>query len=160
MRSLKSTTSASTTSSTTTTTATAKGKRKLAQAKEYPDSPPATPPTERTTATTRGKKQSANEGASPPAKRRRSSNRIADKTGQKRQSMEDDDGFVFTRAPKRKTQTTQAQVNPPPKPVAKPFVMDFTADVLSLVYGIRVDNRPLLQLIRSKHLVNQNARLR
>jgi hypothetical protein len=47
--------------------------------------------------------------------------------------MEDDDGFVFTRAPKRKTQptTSQAQIPPPAKLPAKPFVMDFTADVLS-----------------------------
>jgi kinetochore protein Mis13/DSN1 len=38
--------------------------------------------------------------------------------------MEDDDGFVFTRAPKPKRKA--AEVRP-----VKPFVMDFTADVSS-----------------------------
>ncbi len=131
MRSLKSTTS----TSTTTTTTTVKGKRKLAQTKEYPESPPATPPKDGTTMTTRGKKQIGKGIDSPPAKRRRSSDRIANKTGQKRQSMEDDDGFVFTRPPKRKTQPTQKTI-PASKPSAKPFVMDFTADVLSPVSRI------------------------
>jgi hypothetical protein len=35
--------------------------------------------------------------------------------------MEDDDGFVFTRAPKQKRKPAQ------PEPPARPFVMDFTA---------------------------------
>jgi kinetochore protein Mis13/DSN1 len=118
MRSLKSTTS---------TTTTLKGKRKLAQSKEYPESPPTTPPNGKST-TTRGKKR-ISEVNSPPAKRRRSSDRIANKTGQKRASMEDDDGFVFTRPSKQKRKVAEVkEVSTRPE---KPFVMDFTAEVSS-----------------------------
>jgi kinetochore protein Mis13/DSN1 len=121
MRSLKSTTS---------TTTTLKGKRKLGPTKEYPDSPPTTPPNGTSTTTTRGKKR-INEANSPPSKRRRSSDRIANKTGQKRTSMEDDNGFVFTRAPKQKRKV--AEVKEVSRP-AKPFVMDFTAEVSLFKY--------------------------
>src|SRR5271156_350475 len=122
MRSLKST------SMTTTTT----GKRKLAQTKEYPDSPPTTPspPNVKTKPL---KKQAFDLTTSPPAKRRRSSDRIAQKQGQKRTSiaMEDDDGFVFKRASKqkRKTPSTSEETK---STSSKPFVMDFTADVCAL----------------------------
>jgi len=118
MRSLKSTAATGTT--------TLKGKRKHAQTKDYPDSPPATPPRDvKTTTTTRGAKTKVIDLNSPPPKRRRSSDRIANKTGRKRQSMEDDDGFVFTRAPKQKRKPAQ------PEPSSKPFVMDFTVDVIA-----------------------------
>lgn len=114
MRSLKSSTAAATT--------TLKGKRKHTQTKDYPDSPPATPPHNNNVKTTTAKNKIIDLN-SPPAKRRRSSDRIANKTGKKRQSMEDDDGFVFTRAPKQKRKPAQ------PEPSSKPFVIDFTADV-------------------------------
>ena|SRR5271170_3263241 len=135
MRSLKSTTA-------TSTSTTLKGKRKLAQTKDYPDSPPATPPQEKndhgTTKSRITKKQviDLNSPSSPPpAKRRRSSDRIANnnKSGKKRQSMEDDDGFVFTRAPKQRRKAAQTETEVPSQRVAaKPFLMDFTADVLPL----------------------------
>jgi hypothetical protein len=109
MRSLKST------STSAAATTTLKTKRKLAQTKEYPESPPATPNAKQA----RGKKR-VSDVNSPPPKRRRSSDRIAN--SKKRQSMEDDDGFVFKRAQKPKR-------NPVEVRSAKPFVMDFTADV-------------------------------
>ena len=119
MRSLKS----ATTSTTITTTI---GKRKLAQTKEYPDSPPTTPPNVKTKPVS---KRAFDLTTSPPAKRRRSSERIAQqKSGQKRPSTgtEDDDGFVFKRAikvQKRKTPTLSQE----PKPTSsKPPIMDFT----------------------------------
>jgi hypothetical protein len=126
MRGLKATTGSS-----TTTTSTLKGKRKLAQAKDYPDSPP-----NGTTTTTKIKKQ-VNEVNSPPSKRRRSSDRIANKQGTKRQSMEDDDGFVFTRAPKQRRKAA-VEVEPlkPVKPTtSKPFRMDFMNVLLSSFGG-------------------------
>jgi hypothetical protein len=155
MRSLKST------AATATTTATLRGKRKLAQTKEYPESPPATPPPAKPADfKTRGKKQAVDLN-SPPAKRRRSSDRIANKLGQKRQSMENDDGFVFTRAPKQRKQRKSsaraenaAEQRAPPPIVNKPVVMDFNTDVSSLVlYRNRFDDRLLpRQVIHSNHL--------
>jgi hypothetical protein len=141
MRSLKSTTS---------TTTTLKGKRKLAQAKEYPDSPPATPPNGKSS-TTRGKKR-VSEANSPPSKRRRSSDRIANKTRQKRTSMEDDDGFVFTRAPKHTRKV--AEVKEVSRP-AKPFVMDFTAEVS--LFNTLLMRLLLRQAIHFNPLVNRNG---
>src|SRR5438046_1776254 len=125
MRSLKSTTV--TTSATTTLK---KGKRKLAQTKDYADSPPQTPLANNVkTTTTRVKKQTI-DLSSPPSKRRRSSDRIANKFGKKRPSMEDDDGFVFTRPTKQKR--NPAAPEEPTHLVSKPFVMNFSAEVLSL----------------------------
>ena len=126
MRSLKS--AGATTASTTTVKVS--GKRKLAQTKEYLHSPPPSPPQGRqnNAKTLKGRNHAA-DIESPPAKRRRSSDRIAQKQGKKRTSMEDDDGFVFTRAPKQK-RTAAVQSEQPQLPVShKPFVMDFTADV-------------------------------
>ena len=142
MRSLKSTTS---------TTTTLKGKRKLGQTKDYPDSPPTTPPNGMSTTTTRGKKR-INEANSPASKRRRSSDRIANKTGQKRTSMEDDDGFVFTRAPKQKRKV--AEVKEVSRP-AKPFVMDFTAEVS--LFNTLLMRLLLLQVIHFNPLDNRNG---
>ena len=126
-------------STTTMTTTTVKGKRKLAQTKELQDSPPVI--ANGREGTTRGK-MTMSEVQSPPAKRRRSSDRIANKMAQKRESIEDDDGFVFTRAPKpkkAKTATSTATAAPVTAKVAsaapraaKRFVIDFTADVHSL----------------------------
>ena len=124
MRSLKSTTA---------TTTTLKGKRKLAQTKEYPESPPATPP--QNNVKTRALKSKINDVNSPPPKRRRSSNRLANKLGTKRQSMEDDDGFVFTRPAKQKRKPAVPE-EPPQR--TKPFVMDFTADVSRLSEEIKL----------------------
>jgi len=108
-------------SSVTATTTTTKGKRKLAQAKEYPDSPPATPPKGM-----RGKKR-ISDVSSPPQKRRRSSDRIAKQQGQKGDSLEDDDGFVFTRPAKKKAATVSSKPEvSKPRAASKPFVMDFT----------------------------------
>ena len=118
MRSLKSASS----------TSTLKGKRKIGQTKDYPESPPATPPHHngKTTATRVTKKQVFDLN-SPPAKRRRSSDRIASKTGQKRQSMEDDDGFVFARPAKQKRKLVAEDVEAEPKvrQPTKPSFMDF-----------------------------------
>ena len=129
MRSLKST------STTTTTT----GKRKLAQTKEYPDSPPTTPspPNVKTKPIN---KQVFDLTASPPAKRRRSSERIAQKLGQKRTSiaMEDDDGFVFKRASKQKRKTTVIPEETK-STSSKPVLVDFTADVCALYSFVCVD---------------------
>jgi hypothetical protein len=128
MRSLKSTTGTSTV---------LKGKRKLAQTKEYPDSPPATPPpATQNNVKSRALKSKINDVNSPPSKRRRSSGRIANKLGTKRQSMEDDDGFVFTRPTKQKRKPAVPE-DPPPR--TKPFVMDFTADVFRLTEEYKVD---------------------
>jgi hypothetical protein len=118
MRSLKSASS----------TSTLKGKRKIGQTKDYPESPPATPPHHNgKTTTTRVTKKQVFELNSPPAKRRRSSDRIASKTGQKRQSMEDDDGFVFTRPAKQKRKLVAEEVEAEPKvrQPTKPSFMDF-----------------------------------
>src|SRR5271169_3830529 len=112
MRSLKSSTASTTVSTTTkSTTSTLGGKRKHRQTKDYPDSPPATPPHKAKVKTTasRGAKNKIIDLNSPPSKRRRSSDRIANKTGTKRTSMEDDDGFVFTRAPKQKRKPAQPE---------------------------------------------------
>jgi hypothetical protein len=132
MRGLKSATGTSASSTTT-----IKGKRKLAQTKDYPDSPPATPPPE-----TNGKrgKGRISEINSPPPKRRRSSDRIAKQMQQKRGSFEDDDGFVFTRPAKKKaaTITSKADVVKSTS-VSKPFVMDFT-EVFLLWYKINIDS--------------------
>ena len=118
MRSLK---------SATVTTTTLKGKRKHTQTKDYPDSPPATPsPPSQNNVKTRALKSKIHDVNSPPSKRRRSSDRIANKLGGKRQSMEDDDGFVFTRPTKQRRKPAVPK-EPPQK--TKPFVMDFTADV-------------------------------
>ena len=132
MRSLKSTTTSTTATTTTTknsTTSTKGGKRKHGQTKDYPDSPPTTPPYNVKVMATasRGAKNKIVDITSPPSKRRRSSDRIANRTGTKRTSMEDDDGFVFTRAPKQKRKPAQ------PEPPSRPFLMDFTAaDVVPL----------------------------
>ena len=132
MRSLKSTSS----------TSTLKGKRKLAQTKDYPDSPPATPPHHNgKTTTTRVTKKQVFELNSPPAKRRRSSDRIANKAGQKRQSMEDDDGFVFTRPSKQKRKHVPEEVEAEPKvrQPTKPSFMDFTEVTCSCERDLKVD---------------------
>lgn len=137
MRSLKSASSSS--------TPTLKGKRKLAQTKDYPDSPPATPPHHNNgkTTTTRVTKKQVFDLNSPPAKRRRSSDRIANKTaGQKRQSMEDDDGFVFTRPSKQKRKLAVAEeVDAVPKvrQSTKPSFMDFTEVPLLLRGLLKID---------------------
>lgn len=125
MRGLKSTTKTLTTK---TSTSTLRGKRKLSQTKEYRDSPPATPPpAPNVKATTTRPKKQINDLGSPPAKRRRSSDRIANRLGTKRASAEDDDGFVFTRAAKqkRKAAVTHPEPTAPRTTVAKPVVVDF-----------------------------------
>ena len=146
MRSLKSTTA---------TTTTLKGKRKLAQTKDYPDSPPATPPPPpQNNVKTRALKSKINDVNSPPSKRRRSSDRIANKLGKKRQSMEDDDGFVFTRPAKQKRKPAVPE-EPPQR--AKPFVMDFTVDVICLAEEIKLIHRHLARVTHFNHLVNRNG---
>jgi hypothetical protein len=144
MRSLKSTTK---TLTATASTSTLKGKRKFAQTKEYPDSPPTTPPLPPANAkatTTRTKKQ-ITDLSSPPTKRRRSSDRIANKLGTKRTSAEDDNGFVFTRAPKQKRKAAVARPEPtgPRTTVVKPVVMDFTNVCPPSKKMVEVDCRPL-----------------
>ena len=70
--------------------------------------------------------------ASPPTKKRRSSERIANKLEQKRVSMENDDGFVFKRAPKQRIRKAEApeKLLETAKPVAKPFALEVVADVV------------------------------
>jgi len=138
MRRLK---SATTTSTSTTTMTTLKGKRKLAQTKDYPESPPATPPPAPVTKGSRGKKRMSDVN-SPPQKRRRSSDRIAKQVGQKRESLEDDDGFVFTRPAKKKaaTITSKAEITKPTAP-SKPFIMDFTEVLVFARRILMIDSR-------------------
>jgi hypothetical protein len=110
---------ASVKSSLTSTTTVTKGKRKLAQTKSNDD------PSQ---VKTRVRQTQAN---SPPPKRR-TSDRIANKLGKKRASMEDDEGFVFTRPSKqRKLKPTEDE---PPQQVdsrrpTKPFVLNLDSDV-------------------------------
>lgn len=133
MRGLKSTTAVSTATSSTTL----RGKRKLAESKGYPDSPPATPPQDDVKAKKTYTRKLLREANSPPAKRRRSSDRIANK---KRQSMEDDDGFTFTRAPKQRRKATKPE-EPLQKKASNPSVVDFSADVCQFLLHLIIDSR-------------------
>jgi len=116
---------ASAKSSWTSTVTVTKGKRKLAQTKSNDD--PGTIPAD---VKPRVKKASSQTNASPP--KRRTSDRVANKLAKKRVSMDDDDGFVFTRPSKQRKlksvedkQTKQADS----RKADKPFVLDLDSDV-------------------------------